>query len=50
MIEIFSFLIITGCAEDLSNSIEELEDIELETELDLSDWASATHTRNSNPN
>ena len=43
---IVSFL---NCTEDPTNCIEELDDIELETNLDISDWATSTHSNNVDP-
>jgi len=44
---IISFL---NCTEDPPNGIEELDDIELETNIDISDWSEATHGGDGKPN
>lgn len=46
LLSIFSFL---NCTEDPPTSTEELDDIELETNLDISDWTTATHSNGVNP-
>ncbi len=39
-----------SCTEDAPNSTVELDDIEIETSLDLSDWSTTTHSNDANPN
>jgi spore coat protein CotH len=46
---ILLFATIMGCSGDQPNSPETLGDIEIETDLDLSDWTSATHSNDADP-
>jgi len=39
-----------NCTEDPPNGIEELDDIELETFIDISDWSESTHSNDVKPN
>ena len=51
-IKIFLILFIVfviSCAEDSPNSTEELDDIELESNIDFSDWSTATHSNDVDP-
>jgi len=47
---ILSIILLIGCAEDPTNSTVELDDIELETNIDLSDWGTSTHSNDADPN
>ena len=46
---ISSAILLVGCAEDLTNSTVDLDDVEIETSLDLSDWTSTTHSKDADP-
>ena len=46
---IFLSVLFLNCTEDGPNSIEELDEIELATNVDLSDWSEKTHSNDVNP-
>lgn len=42
-------IFLVNCAEDAPNSTEELDEIELEANIDISDWSESTHSNDVNP-
>ena len=42
-------IVLLSCTEELPNSIIDVGDVELETNIDISDWSSTTHGKDGNP-